>query len=87
MTVTGWLPVLKWVGIAGAVSALLWWAVVSPRLSLSAERGAHAETKAAHAAVIADLAAKTQIAADKAKAASETVRTERAALDAAHKEN
>lgn len=42
--------------------------------------------KAAHAAVLDDLAAKTKVAAAKAKAASATLRTERAAIDAAHNE-
>lgn len=42
--------------------------------------------KAQHAAVIADLAAKTKQAADKAHAASDALKTERANLDARHNE-
>lgn len=81
-----------WVGIAvrvmGVVAllALLWWAVVTPRMSLSAEREAHAETKAGHAAILADLAAKTRHAADLARRASERVKTDRDQVDARHRE-
>ena len=81
-----WAPVLKWLAIGAAVVALLWWAAVAPRIALSEERTAHAATKASHAEVIADLAAKARHAADLARQASERAKTDRAAADARHRE-
>lgn len=81
-----------WVGIAArvlgvvALLALLWWAVVAPRMSLSAERAAHAGTKSSHAAILADLAAKTRHAADLARRASKQVQADRDQVDARHRE-
>lgn len=81
-----------WVGIAVrvlgvvAVLALLWWAVVAPRLSLSAERAAHVQTKAGHAETLADLAAKSRHAADLARRASTQAKTDRDQVDARHRE-
>lgn len=48
---------------------LVWWAVIKPRSDLAAERTAHAETKARHAQVMGEIAAKTAAVAEKARAA------------------
>ena len=48
---------------------------------LADEQAAHKATKAAHAAVLKDLAEKTQAAANKARAASEGARKDRQAAD------
>lgn len=79
-------PILKWLAIGAAVAALMWWVAVAPRLDLSAERAAHAKTRAGHATVLTGLAAKSKHAADLARIASERVKTDRAAVDAEHKE-
>jgi hypothetical protein len=55
--------------VAAAVLAILWWAVVMPRQQLSAERAAHAETKASHAAILAGIADQTAEVARKAAVA------------------
>lgn len=52
---------------AAAVLAILWVAVVTPRLQLRDERAAHAETKSGHAAVLQDLAEKTAAVAIKVR--------------------
>ncbi len=44
-----WAPIVKWLAIGATVMALLWWAAVAPRMALSEERQAHADTKTAHA--------------------------------------
>lgn len=81
-----WLPILKWAGLVAAIAALLWWGAVAPRLGLAAERAAHAGTKAAHAEVLAELAAKARHAAELARVASDRVKTDRAELDRRHEE-
>ncbi|HEY4531527.1 MAG TPA: lysis system i-spanin subunit Rz [Luteimonas sp.] len=81
-----------WLSIVGrvlgvlALLALLWWAVVAPRMNLSAERAAHVDTKASHAAMLADLAAKARHVADLARRASDRVKTDREQVDARHRE-
>lgn len=80
-----WAPVVKWLAIGAAVVALLWWAAVSPRIELAQERAAHADTKAAHAALLGDLAARARHSADLARIASERVKTDRADIDARHR--
>ena len=81
-----WAPVVKWLAIGAAVVALLWWAAVAPRMALSDERAAHAETRSKHAEVITNLAAKTKHAADLARIASERVKADRKAVDARHQQ-
>lgn len=61
-----YVPLAKLLG--GLLSALLlillvWWAVFKPRQDLADERAAHQATKAAHATMLAGLAAKTEAAA------------------------
>lgn len=62
-----WVSVAKWLAIVAAVSALVWWAAVTPRLQLAAERTAHAK-------VLADLAQKTATAAQAVRTRETEVR-------------
>lgn len=50
-----------------AVLLVLWWAAILPRQQLAAERTAHAETKAAHAVLLRDLADMTAAVAIKVR--------------------
>lgn len=59
-------PAARAIGYVLGVLALLvlvWIAVVKPRSDLAAERLAHQETKAAHSALLSDLAAQTEAVA------------------------
>lgn len=70
--------------VARAISALIgvltlvllvWIVAIKPRQELAAERTAHAQTKAEHAAVMADIAARTRAAAEAAQRARDTYTT------------
>lgn len=78
----GWLSAFAIAALAG----LLWWAAVKPRMELAALRTTHAAALASHAATLADLAAKTRLAAERAAAASAAAQRDRATADTRLKE-
>lgn len=74
------------IGAAVALLAVLWWAAILPRQQLAAERTAHAETKTAHATVLAAIAAKSEEVARLAAVARDTYNTENAGAKLRHEQ-